>query len=163
MTLKEKIRLLKAGELFNYTGVLIVMRDAAQKRLLQLQLENKKLPVDFSNQIIFYAGPTFVKNKMVIGPTTSKRMDSFLELLAELEIIATIGKGERTREAIEVIKKYGIPYFVTPSGCAAYLAQSVINWKLLAFEDLGPEAIYKIQVKNFPLLTAIDAQGNKIF
>lgn len=161
--IEDIIKILKTGEKINYSGKLTVMRDAAQKRLLEMYKDGKKLPIDLSEKIIFYAGPTFTNGKMVIGPTTSKRMDSFLEFLALNKVLATIGKGERTKEAIETIKKYKMPYFVAPSGCAAYLAQSIVSWKLIAFEDLGPEAIYEIQVANFPMLVAIDTEGNKIF
>ncbi|MEN3042367.1 MAG: FumA C-terminus/TtdB family hydratase beta subunit [Fervidobacterium sp.] len=154
---------LKAGEFIKYTGSLIVMRDAAQKRLVELEQNGEKLPVNLSGKTIFYAGPTFSKERMIIGPTTAKRMDKFLEFLAKHKIMATIGKGTRSQQAVEIIKKHQIPYFVTPSGCAAYLSTHVVSWKLLAFDNLGPEAIYEIQVFDFPILVAIDIEGNKIF
>lgn len=157
------IKELKAGESFQYTGLLIVMRDAAQNKLVEIKNSGKELPVSLREKIVFYAGPTFVSNKMIVGPTTSKRMDRFLEFLAQQGVQATIGKGARTHQAIEIIKEYKIPYFVAPSGCAAYLSQKVLSWKLLAFEDLGPEAIYEIKVTNFPLIVAIDSYGNTIF
>lgn len=157
------LKTLNVGESIQYTGSLIVMRDAAQKRLLEIQNTGKELPVSLAGKLVFYAGPTFSKGKMIIGPTTSKRMDRFLEFLAQNGVQGTIGKGARTMQAIEVIKKYQMPYFVAPSGCAAYLSQKVLSWKILAFDDLGPEAIYKIEVKDFPLIVGIDSQGKGMF
>ena len=164
MNKMDKIALcnLKAGESFYYSGTLLVMRDAAHKRIIEKERETGRLPISLHGRIIFYAGPTFSNGRMVIGPTTSKRMDKFLEYTLSKGVIATIGKGERTQEAIEAIKKYKTPYLVAPSGCAAYLSEKILDWKIVAFEELGPEAIYEITVKDFPLIVAIDCNGNTI-
>ncbi|ABS60383.1 FumA C-terminus/TtdB family hydratase beta subunit [Fervidobacterium nodosum] len=155
--LTETLKKLNVGEMFEYTGKLIVMRDAAQKRLVEMEDNGKTLPVELKNALVFYAGPTFSKGNIIIGPTTSKRMDRFLEFLGRHGVIGTIGKGERTPEGVETIKKYKMIYFVTPSGCAAYLGKKIKSWKVVAFEDLGPEAVYEIEVENFPLLVVISA------
>ncbi|WP_290853103.1 FumA C-terminus/TtdB family hydratase beta subunit [Fervidobacterium sp.] len=158
----DKIALcdLKAGESFYYSGTLLVMRDAAHKRIIEEEKETGRMRISLDGKIIFYAGPTFSNGRMIIGPTTSKRMDKFLEYTLSKGVIATIGKGERTHEAIEAIKKYRAPYLVAPSGCAAYLSEKILDWKIVAFEELGPEAIYEITVKDFPLVVAIDCNGN---
>ncbi|MDM7321625.1 MAG: FumA C-terminus/TtdB family hydratase beta subunit [Fervidobacterium sp.] len=160
----DKIALcnLKVGELFYYFGTLLVMRDAAHKKIIEEERETGRLPISLYGRIIFYAGPTFSNGRMVIGPTTSKRMDKFLEYTLSKGVIATIGKGERTPEAVEIIKKYRAPYLIAPSGCAAYLSEKILGWKIVAFEELGPEAIYEINVKDFPLIVAIDCNGNTI-
>uniref|UniRef100_A0A7C4WBV8 TRZ/ATZ family protein n=1 Tax=Fervidobacterium pennivorans TaxID=93466 RepID=A0A7C4WBV8_FERPE len=151
---------LKVGELFYYFGTLLVMRDAAHKKIIEEERETGRLPISLYGRIIFYAGPTFSNGRMVIGPTTSKRMDKFLEYTLSKGVIATIGKGERTPEAVEIIKKYRAPYLIAPSGCAAYLSEKILGWKIVAFEELGPEAIYEITVEDFPLIVAIDCNGN---
>ena len=161
-----KIERLKAGDLISYSGEMIVMRDAAQKRLMGMYLKGLKLPVSLSNGIVFYAGPAKApkgRNVGAIGPTTSVRMDGYLEMLYELGVIATVGKGKRTNEAAELCKRYGKIYFVTPSGCAAAMSRRIDEMEILAFEDLGTEAIYRIECHDFPLLVAIDSSGVDIF
>jgi len=153
----------RVGEKIEYTGSMLVMRDIAQKRLVEIDKSGAALPLDLNGQVAFYAGPTFAKGNMVIGPTTSKRMDKFLEFLISKGIVATVGKGRRTQEAEVLCVKYKVPYFVAPSGCAAYLANCVTNWEIIAFEELGPEAIYRIEVTGFPLLVATDVFGKSVF
>ncbi|HPZ17188.1 MAG TPA: FumA C-terminus/TtdB family hydratase beta subunit [Fervidobacterium sp.] len=161
--LTNTFRQARVGEKIEYTGSMLVMRDIAQKRLVEIDKSGMMLPLDLKDQVIFYAGPTFVKGHMVIGPTTSKRMDRFLEFIISKGVIATIGKGKRTQEAELLCAKHKVPYLVTPSGCAAYLASCVTRWEIVAFEELGPEAIYRIEVVNFPLLVAVDAFGRSVF
>ncbi|WP_241498711.1 FumA C-terminus/TtdB family hydratase beta subunit [Fervidobacterium thailandense] len=151
---------LRVGEFLEFDGEMFVMRDAAQKRLLEFKTSGKDLPVDLRGKIVFYAGPTFVGGRMVIGPTTSKRMDKYLQLLLENGVVATVGKGARSEYVRELIRLFKAPYFVAPSGCAAYLSEHVVGWEMLAFPELGPEAIYRIEVKKFPLVVYIDANGN---
>ncbi|UXF00958.1 fumarate hydratase [Fervidobacterium riparium] len=153
---------LPAGTQINYAGKLYAMRDAAHKRLVEMDKQGEQLPINLGGKIIFYAGPTFVNDKMIIGPTTSKRMDSFFEFTAQKGILATVGKGVRTQEVIKAIEKYKVPYLVAPSGCAAYLSQKTIDWRIVAFEDLGPEAIYEITVKDFPMILFIDCCGRSL-
>ncbi|HOA80894.1 MAG TPA: FumA C-terminus/TtdB family hydratase beta subunit [Defluviitaleaceae bacterium] len=157
---------LKVSQFVSYSGEMIVMRDAAQKRLKEINQNNQKIPFSLENKIVFYAGPANPpKNAKIgaIGPTTSERMDSFLEMLYNFGVVATVGKGKRSNLAIELCKKYSRAYFLAPSGAAAYLAKTVLNIELIAFSDLGPEAVYRIKVKEFPLIIAIDKNGDQIF
>ena len=156
---------LKVGDFIEYTGELIVMRDAAQLRIRNLISMGKKIPVPLKNSIIFYAGPAKKSEKFssgAIGPTTSERMDIYLEMLLELGVLATVGKGKRSKKAIRLCEKYGRPYLVAPSGAAAYLASKVQKVEILAFHDLGPEAIHRLHVKDFPLLVYIDPRGETL-
>ena len=153
---------LKKGDIIYYSGELIVMRDAAHKRIKEFLESNKELPLNFKDKIIFYAGPSKKPDFQVIGavgPTTSKRMDSFLEMMYQLDISATIGKGERSDFVNSLNKKYKKVYFVSPSGTAASLSQKVLNYETIAFEDLGTESIQRLVVKNFPLYVMIDSNG----
>jgi fumarate hydratase subunit beta len=162
----NEITKLKVGELLQYTGELIVMRDAAHQRLLELLSKNLQLPVDLTGKIVFYAGPANSPRSSkigAIGPTTSERMDKYLEMIFKLGVLATVGKGKRSDLALNLCIKYKRVYFITPSGAAAYLSKCVKDIRLLAFPELGPEAIYNINVKDFPLMVAIDTSGNQIF
>jgi len=154
---------LKIGDEVRFTGKLLVMRDAAHKRLIDIEKQTGVLPITLEGQVIFYAGPTFCNGKMVIGPTTSKRMDKFLNYTLSKGVVATIGKGRRTPDAIEAIKKHRAPYFVAPSGCAAYLSTKIKDWRIAIFEELGPEAIYEITVEDFPLIVATDCNGDYLY
>lgn len=157
-------RELKISERINYSGILLIMRDAAQKRIQDLLEQKKVLPFDLSGQIVFYAGPTKSLNgKVAIGPTTSERMDRYLRMLFELGVVATVGKGKRGELARNLCREYGRVYFVAPSGAAAALSEHVKKIELIAFDDLGPEAVYKIEVVEFPLIVAIDSEGNDFF
>lgn len=147
-----------------YSGTMIVMRDAAQKRIEKLLSEGQRLPIDLVGKIVFYAGPTrVIDGKFAIGPTTSERMDKYLRMLFELGVIATVGKGRRSELARKLCKEYKRVYLIAPSGAAAALSEHVESLKLLAFEDLGTEAIYEIFVRNFPLIVGIDIEGNDLF
>lgn len=155
---------LKVGERIEYTGIMIVMRDAAQRRIEKLLKEGSGLPVDLQGTIVFYAGPTrVVDGRFAIGPTTSERMDKYLKMLFELGVMATVGKGKRSELAKKLCREYRRIYFIAPSGAAAALSEHVESIELLAFEDLGAEAMYEIHVKDFPLIVAIDSAGNDIF
>lgn len=158
------LRELKISERINYSGLFLIMRDAAQRRIQDLLEHKKTLPFELSSQIVFYAGPTKSLNgKVAIGPTTSERMDRYLKMLFELGVVATIGKGKRSEIARNLCQEYERVYFVAPSGAAAALSEYVKKIELLAFEDLGPEAVYKIEVVDFPLIVAIDSKGNDLF
>ncbi|PLV59259.1 FumA C-terminus/TtdB family hydratase beta subunit [Thermotoga sp. KOL6] len=161
-----RVEKLKAGQEIRYSGKLIVMRDQAQKRLKVFLEKGETLPVDLTGEIVFYAGPakpSCGRGVGAIGPTTSARMDDFLEMLFQLGVLATVGKGKRSQKAVEVCKKWKRVYFIAPSGTAAALSKRVKNSEVLAFEDLGPEAIYEIEVEDFPLIVAIDSEGETIF
>ncbi|UCD15024.1 MAG: fumarate hydratase C-terminal domain-containing protein [Candidatus Omnitrophota bacterium] len=163
---KEDVEKLKAADEVLFSGVIYTARDQAHKRLVELIKNNKEMPFDLKGQIIYYCGPTATPKDKVIGscgPTTSWRMDGFLEPLLRKGLLGMIGKGARTKSARELIRKFGAVYFVAPSGCGALLAQKVLSKKQVCFRDLGPEAVYKLQVKDFPLVVAIDSQGRSIY
>ena len=160
------IDLIQPMDMVVFNGELLVMRDAAQKRLIQIFNSNKKLPISLKNKIVFYAGPSRTPPNFVIGsigPTTSARMDKYLDFLYSNGVIATVGKGPRTKKAIELTKKYKKTYFITLSGAAALLSKMIIDYEVLAFQELGPEAIARIKVKNFPMIVAINSFGKTTF
>lgn len=157
---------LKAGEEILFSGYVYTARDQAHKKLVDLIKRKKKLPVDLQNQIIYYCGPTETPEGKIIGscgPTTSSRMDEFIEPLLKQGLIATIGKGRRSKDANRMIKNYGVVYFIAPAGCGALLAKKVLSKKLICFRELGPEAVYKLKVKDFPLIVAQTAAGKNIY
>ncbi|MFW6262887.1 MAG: FumA C-terminus/TtdB family hydratase beta subunit [Thermotogota bacterium] len=156
-----KVEQLKAGENIQYSGEMIIMRDAAQKKLSQLP----NCPIKLKGTIVFYAGPAKApigKGIGAIGPTTSARMDKYLEMLFKFGVRATVGKGERSEVARTLCRQYAGVYFLAPSGAAAALSQCIIHQEILLFKELQSEAIQKITVKDFPLIVAIDTKGHSI-
>jgi len=163
---REKIRNLSIGDRLLLTGDLYTARDAAHKRMINALKNKEDLPINLEKETIYYVGPTPTPPGKIIGscgPTTSKRMDPYIRDLLKLGLLATIGKGERTKEVIKIIKKFSAIYLVTFGGAGAYLSQRVKGKELVAYEDLGPEAIYKLYVEDFPVIVAIDSYGRTIF
>jgi len=156
---------IKAGEWVELSGSLIVMRDAAHKRLLSSTDPEAQLPLDLKGQVIFYAGPTseFVEGKGVIGPTTSARMDRYVGAMLKLGVKGFLGKGPRSNEVAGLLKEYGGVYLATAGGAAALLSKFVKKATMIAYQDLGPEAIYQLEVAKFPAIVAIDSSGKSIF
>ena len=155
----NKIKALKQNEEILLTGEIYVARDMAHKRLISLIKEKKPLPIELQDKIIFYAGPCPKKPNEItgsIGPTTASRMDKYSEILYKKGIIATIGKGNRSKKVEKVIKETNTKYFTIQGGIAALLAQKIKQSEIIAFEDLGAEAIYKIYVEDFPLTVEIE-------
>ncbi|HNX91332.1 MAG TPA: FumA C-terminus/TtdB family hydratase beta subunit [Candidatus Omnitrophota bacterium] len=164
--LKEKdIKALRAGDEVSLSGVILTARDQAHLRLCELVRKGKPFPVDIKGQVIYYCGPTPAGGSVIgaCGPTTSSRMDEFTPELLELGLKGMIGKGKRSREVRESIRDEKAVYFVAPAGAGAYLSKRVRTCEVVAFEDLGPEAIYRLEVENFPLIVAIDSLGNDIY
>lgn len=160
------IRALRAGEEILFSGYVYTARDQAHKKLVNLIKKGRKLPLDLESQIIYYCGPTETPKGKIIGscgPTTSSRMDEFVEPILKSGIVAMIGKGRRSKRVRGLIKKYKCVYFVAPSGCGALLAKKVLAKELVCFRELGPEAVYKLKVNKFPLIVAIDGKGNSIY
>lgn len=156
----ERIRNLKQNEDILLTGEIIVARDAAHARLLDLIDKNEDLPIPIKNQIILYAGPCPSKSGEIIGPigpTTSSRMDKFAPMLYEKGLLASIGKGDRSLEVKESIRKNSGIYFTLTGGVASLVAQKVLKSEIIAFEDLGAEAIYRLQVDKLPLSVSISS------
>ena len=155
---KKIIKSLKIGEWVLLSGRLLTARDAAHKRLVDVLKNGKKLPVSIKGEAIYYTGPTPARGKEVIGscgPTTSSRMDPFTPTLLRHGLIAMIGKGERSKEVAASIKKYGAVYFVTIGGTGAYLSERVNSSAVVAYSDLGTEAIRELIVEDFPAIVAI--------
>lgn len=165
--LDKKIRhRLKAGEEILYTGIIYTARDQAHKKLTEAIQKKKRLPFDLKNAIIYYAGPTpsRYKNKVgSIGPTTASRMDSFTPLLLNKGIAAMIGKGNRSDKVINSIKRNKAIYFLAIGGAGAYLSQRIKKSKVIAYKELGAEAIHKLEVEKFPLIVGIDTKGRNIY
>jgi fumarate hydratase subunit beta len=157
---------LKAGDKVLITGVIYTGRDAAHKRLIDLLKEGKPLPVDLKGQIIYYVGPAPAKPGHAIGsagPTTSGRMDAYSPRLMEIGLKGMIGKGMRKKEVIEAMKKYKAVYFAATGGAGALLAKAVKKAEIVAYEDLGPEAINRLEVVDFPAIVVNDIQGNDLY
>src|SRR3989338_898311 len=155
-----------AGDEIVYSGKLYTARDQAHKRLAEAITKGKKLPLDLKGKIIYYCGPTKTPKGAVIGscgPTTSSRMDVFTTLLLKAGLKGMIGKGSRSQEVRLAIKKYKAVYYLTFAGCGALLARYVKKKRLVAYPELGPEAIYELEVSDFPLIVALDAKGRSIY
>lgn len=162
-----QLRSLKAGDLCEVSGVLYTARDAAHKRFLEAIGKGEKLPVDLRGQVLYYVGPTPAKPGQVIGsagPTTSVRMDSYLEsMLANTGLKGTIGKGHRTRPAVEAMKRHGAVYFAALGGAGALLSKHIKKAEVVAYEDLGTEACRRLEVEAFPVYCINDLAGNDFY
>ena len=163
---ESDIENLKVGDEVLLTGTIYTARDQAHQRLTEAVKQGKKLPIDLKGAIIYYCGPTRKSKGKVIGscgPTTSGRMDAFTPTLLKAGLKGMIGKGNRSQEARAAIKKYKAVYFLTFAGCGALLSRYIKEAKPVAYQDLGPEEILKLEVENFPLIVGIDARGNDIY
>ena len=162
----EVVQTLRIGDRIMLNGFMYTARDAAHKRMIQGLEQGKDLPFDIINQTIFYVGPSPSKPGQIIGsagPTTSYRMDPYTEKLLEIGLKGMIGKGLRSQSVIDSIKKNTAVYFAAVGGAAALIAKSILSKELVAYEDLGPEAIYKLEVKDFPVIVVIDCLGNCLY
>ncbi len=163
---KEKLSRLQAGDLVYISGTIYTARDAAHKRLCEMLDANQPLPFTLEEACIYYVGPTPTPKGKVFGsagPTTSMRMDAYAPRLYDLGVSASIGKGYRGKEVVENIKKNGAVYFVAIGGAGALLSQCVKQAQLIAFEDLGAEAIQELIVEDFPVTVAIDSKGKNLY
>lgn len=163
---EEDVRSLKIGDRVYLSGVIYTGRDAAHKRLVDLLKDGKPLPFDVKGQIIYYVGPTPAKPGKAIGsagPTTSYRMDAYTIPLLEQGLKGMIGKGKRSSEVKNGLQKYTGVYFGAIGGAAALIAQSIKKSEIVAYEDLGPEAIRRLEVENFPVVVVNDCHGGDIY
>jgi len=163
---KIKIALLKAGDEVLLSGAIFTARDAAHKKLHDIIASGKSLPIDIKDAVIYYAGPTPPAPGRAVGscgPTTSSRMDPFTSELLRRGLGGMIGKGDRSEEVRGGIKKYGCVYFLAIGGIGALLSTKVRSSKAVLFKDLGPEAVYKMEVVDFPVTVGIDSKGNDIY
>jgi fumarate hydratase subunit beta len=157
---------LQAGDKVFLNGVIYTGRDAAHKRLFDLLKEGKPLPIDIKGQVIYYVGPAPAKPGQAIGsagPTTSGRMDIYSPKLMEIGLKGMIGKGMRKKEVVEAMKKYKAVYFAATGGAGALLAKAIKKAQIVAYEDLGPEAITRLEVEDFPVIVVNDTQGNDLY
>jgi len=162
----DVVEKLRAGDKVLMTGVLYTARDAAHKRLIELLDAGKALPFDVKGQTIYYVGPTPARPGTVIGsagPTTSGRMDAYAPRLLDLGLKGMVGKGGRSAEVIESIKKNRAVYMAAVGGAAALIARSIRKAEIVAYEDLGPEAIRRLEVVDFPAIVVNDMYGGDLF
>jgi len=163
---EEIVEDLKAGDEVLINGTIYTARDAAHQRLVNLIREDKPLPFSLKDQVFYYTAPTPPKPGRPFGscgPTTSCRMDKYTPLLLSRGVKGMIGKGQRSDEVREAIKKYKAVYFLALGGAGAYLSRKVKRAEAVAFIDLGPEAIYKLWVEDFPVIVGIDTRGEDVY
>ena len=163
----DDIRSLRAGDRVELSGTVYTGRDAAHKRLCTLLDKGESLPVDLQNQAIYFVGPCPAPPGRPIGsagPTTSGRMDFYSpQIIAKCGLRAMIGKGDRSQAVKDAMKEYGCVYFAATGGAGALIANSITAAEVVAFDDLGPEAIYKLTFDKLPLVVAIDSEGNSLY
>lgn len=163
---KEKVMSLKAGDEVLISGTIYTSRDAGHMRMMDQLEKGESLPFDIKDSIIYYVGPSPAKEGQVIGsagPTTSYRMDSFTPPLLDLGLRGMIGKGARNMDVIKSMKDNKAVYFGAVGGAAALLANCIKEAKVIAYEDLGPEALRKLKVEDFPVIVVIDSLGDNIY
>ena len=163
---RETARSLKAGDRCLLSGVIYTARDAAHKRLCETVKKGEKLPFDIENATIYFVGPTPAKPGQVMGsagPTTSYRMDAYSPTLIALGQTGMIGKGKRDHTVVQAMMEHGCVYFGAIGGCGALLSKCIKKAEVVASPDLGPEAVHRLEIENFPVVVVIDAQGNNLY
>lgn len=161
----KEIKKLKVGSLVLLSGIIYTARDQAHLRISREIQKGGKISVELKGQVVYYSGPTPPGKRQIgsCGPTTSSRMDKFTPDILGLGVMGLIGKGRRSAKVAREIKRAGAIYFLAPAGAGAYLAEKVISSRLIAFKELGPEAVYRLEVRDFPLVVGIDSGGNDIY
>ncbi len=162
----ETARTLRAGDSCLLSGVISTARDAAHTRLCELQEQGKPLPFDIRDATVYFAGPTPARPGQVIGsagPTTAYRMDAYSPTLISLGLTGMIGKGKRSEAVVDAMKQHGAVYFSAIGGCGALLSRCIKKAEVIAYEDLGAEAIRRLEVENFPAVVIIDSEGNNLY
>ena len=163
---KNEVVTLHAGDYVYLTGIIYSARDAAHKRMYDTMLEGKKIPMDLKNNVIYYLGPTPAREGQVIGsagPTTASRMDKYTPLLLDNGLNGMIGKGKRSQEVIDAIVRNKAVYFAAVGGAGALLSKCIKKSEVIAYDDLGTEAIRKMEVEDFPVIVVIDSEGNNLY
>lgn len=163
---KEVIKTLRAGDYVYITGTFYTARDAAHKRIDETLQEEKKLPIPLKDEIIYYMGPSPAREGMIIGsagPTTASRMDKYTPKLLDKGLGGMIGKGKRSQEVVDAIIRNESVYFAAVGGAGALLSKCIQKSEVLAYDDLGTEAIRRLTVKNFPVIVVIDCEGNNLY
>ncbi len=163
---RDTVKELKAGDIVEISGIIYTARDAAHKRMLEEYERSGKLPFDIKNQTIYFAGPSPAKPGEPIGsvgPTTSCRMDAYSPKTIELGLTVMIGKGERSKDVIDAMKKYKAVYIGAIGGAGALLSNHIKKSEVIAYDDLGAEAIHRLEVFEFPGIVVIDSDGNNLY
>ena len=163
---REKVATLKSGDSVLITGVIYTARDAAHKRLCELAAQGKPFPMEMQDAVIYFVGPTPAKEGQAIGsagPTTSYRMDAYSPTLIAYGQTGMIGKGKRGPEVVAAMKEHGAVYFGAIGGCGALLSKCIKKAEIVAYEDLGAEAIRRLEVEDFPAIVIIDSEGNNLY
>ena len=163
---EKTARELKSGDMVYLTGTIYTARDAAHKRMYEAIERGEKLPFDVKNKVIYYMGPSPAREGRAIGsagPTTASRMDRYTPGFLDVGLKGMIGKGRRSTEVIDSIIKNKAVYFAAVGGAGALLSRSIISSKIIAYEDLGTEAIRELEVSNFPVIVVIDSKGNNLY
>jgi len=163
---REEVRLLRCGDEVLLSGVIYSARDAAHIRLAEMAGRGEALPFPIEDAVIYYVGPTPEKTGWVIGsagPTTSYRMDAYAPALIAMGLSGMIGKGARSQEVITAMKEHGAVYFGAIGGAGALLSQCIVSSEIVAYEDLGAEAIRRLTIRDMPLTVVIDSEGNNLY
>lgn len=163
---KEEVKALEAGDYVYITGTIYTARDAAHLRMSEALDRGEELPIDLNNNIIYYMGPTPAREGRVIGsagPTTASRMDKYAPRLLDLGLTGMIGKGRRKPEVTDAIVRNGAVFFAAVGGAGALLSKCIKKAEVIAYDDLGTEAIRKLEVENFPVIVVIDSKGRNLY
>ena len=163
---QETAKSLRAGDYVYITGTIYTARDAAHKRMYEALQNNEALPISMENNIIYYMGPSPAREGRPIGsagPTTASRMDKYAPKLLDLGLKGMIGKGKRSEAVKKAIIRNGAVYFAAVGGAGAILSKCITDSQVIAYDDLGTEAIRKLEVKNFPVIVVIDSEGNNLY
>lgn len=163
---REEIASLKSGDMVYITGTIYTARDAAHKRMSEALAKSEDLPIDLKDNIIYYMGPSPAREGRAIGsagPTTASRMDKYTPALLDLGLGGMIGKGKRSKEVIDAIVRNKSIYFAAIGGAGALLSKAIVESEVIAYDDLGTEAIRKLKVENFPVIVVIDSDGNNLY
>lgn len=163
---KADIESLHAGDYVYITGTVFVARDAAHKRMFEALQNNEVLPMEMKDQIIYYMGPSPAREGRPIGsagPTTASRMDKYAPTFLDMGLKGMIGKGKRSKEVVDAIVRNGAVYFAAVGGAGALLSKKIIKSEVIAYDDLGAEAIRKLEVEYFPAVVVIDSKGNNLY
>lgn len=163
---KKTAKELRAGDYVKITGTIYTARDAAHKRMAEALDNGDKLPIDIEGETIYYMGPTPAREGRAIGsagPTTASRMDKYAPRLLDMGMVGMIGKGKRTKEVADAVVRNGGVYFAAVGGAGALLSKCILSSEVVAYEDLGTEAVRKLTVKNFPVIVVMDSRGNNLY
>lgn len=162
----DEVRRLRAGDYVYLTGEMYVARDAAHKRIMELIEEGKELPITVEGETFYYMGPSPAREGRPIGsagPTTAGRMDKYTPRLLDMGLIGMVGKGKRTPEVLDAIKRNGAVYFAAVGGAGALLSKCITEAKIVCYEDLGAEAVRRITVRDFPVIVVADCEGGYLY